>query len=117
MACRSVIICVLVSVLLSRSGRTDESPKTVKLEDRVRTRERLAQPVSVEVDGQPLVRDELLIPFMGDLDGDGRHDLLLGTRSEGRLLVYRNVGSKGSVKLEGPRWFDETVPTGRIPSG
>ena len=80
---------------------------------------RLANPVPVEVDGKPLVREgrALLFPFVGDLDGGGRQDLLLGTDANGRLLVYRNVGAKGGPRLTGPQWFDETVPTGRIPKG
>jgi hypothetical protein len=73
------------------------------------------------VDGKPLVREGGgLVPFVGDLDGDGRQALLLGTPvvyEDGRLLVYRNVGTKSSPRLSGPQWFDALVPTGRIPRG
>jgi hypothetical protein len=73
----------------------------------------------VDVDGKPLAREgrTLLFPFVGDLNGDGRQALLLGTDENGRLLVYRNVGAKGSPRLTGPHWFDDVVPTGRIPKG
>jgi hypothetical protein len=73
----------------------------------------------VEVDGKPLVRDGgALFPFVGAFFGDGRQALLLGTAAkEGRLLVYRNVGTKTSPRLGAPQWFDDTVPTGRIPTG
>lgn len=79
----------------------------------------LAKPVPLEVEGKPLVRERGgLFPFVGDLDGDGRQTLLLGTHYEdGRLLVYRNIGTKVSPRLSAPRWFDDTVPTGRIPKG
>jgi hypothetical protein len=78
----------------------------------------LAKPVPMEADGKPLVRDGgALFPFVGDFDGDGRQDLLLGTAEDGRLLVYRNVGTKASPRLSPPQWFDDTVPTGRIPAG
>jgi FG-GAP repeat len=80
--------------------------------------DRLAPPVRVEADGKPIASDDgVLFPFVGDIDGDGRPDLLLGTREKGRLLVYRNVGTKTEPRLSGPQWFDDTVPTGRIPFG
>jgi hypothetical protein len=89
----------------------------VLAEDRPRVG-RLAGPVPLEVNGEPLVRDGgALFPCVGDLDGDGRPDLLLGTLEDGRMLVYRNVGTKASPRLGAPRWFDDTVPTGRIPAG
>jgi hypothetical protein len=36
---------------------------------------------------------------------------------DGRLLVYRTVGTDSNLRLSGPQWFDDTVPTGRIPRG
>jgi hypothetical protein len=85
--------------------------------------DRLAKPVPVEVDGKPLVSERGgLYPFVGDFYGDGRLALLLGYGGggicdEGRLLVYRNVGTKVNPRLSAPQWFDEMVPTGRIPGG
>ncbi len=81
--------------------------------------DRLAQPVPVQVDGKPLVREgySRLFPFVGDIDGDGREALLLGTEEDGRLLVYRNVGTRSTPRLIAPQWFDDVVPTGRIPRG
>ena len=85
--------------------------------------DRLAKPVPVEVDGKPLVRERGgLFPFVGDFYGDGRLALLLGYggdghSEEGRLLVYRNVGTKTSPRLGAPQWFDDIVPTGRVPMG
>jgi hypothetical protein len=79
--------------------------------------DRLGQPVPVEADGKPLVREGGgLFPFVGNL-GDGRLALLLGTTEDGRLLVYRNVGARAAPRLGAPHWFDETVPTGCIPEG
>jgi hypothetical protein len=85
--------------------------------------DRLATPVQVEVDGKPQVCEPGgLFPFVGDFYGDGRPALLLGYGGagicdEGRLLVYRNVGTRVSPRLGVPQWFDDTVPTGRIPHG
>jgi hypothetical protein len=77
----------------------------------------------VEVDGQPLVRERGgLFPSVGDFYGDGRLALLLGYGGggifdEGRLLVYRNVGTQARPRLAAPQWFDDTAPTGRVPQG
>jgi hypothetical protein len=85
--------------------------------------DRLAKPVPVEVDGKPLVRERGgLFPCVGDFYGDGRLALLLGyggggTCDQGRLLVYRNVGTKINPRLGVPQWFDDILPTGRIPGG
>jgi hypothetical protein len=85
--------------------------------------DRLAKPVSLLADGKPLVRERGgLYPFVGDFYGDGRLALVLGHGAggicnEGRLLVYRNVGTKASPRLGAPRWFDDIVPTGRLPGG
>jgi hypothetical protein len=84
---------------------------------------RLAKPVQVEADGKPLVLEHGgLFPCVGDYYGDGRLALLLGYGGggiceEGRLLVYRNIGTKLNPRLGLPQWFDDTVPTGRIPTG
>jgi hypothetical protein len=75
------------------------------------------------VDGKPLVSERGgLYPFVGDFYGDGRLALLLGYGGhgivdEGRLLVYRDVGTKVKPRLGAPRWFDDMVPAGRIPGG
>src|SRR5262245_51383717 len=53
--------------------------------------DRLGKPVPLVVDGRPL--ESWGTPFVGDFDGDGRQDLLLGEGQQGRLLVYRNVGT------------------------
>jgi hypothetical protein len=105
----AVVVSLLVGPVCALLAPAGDRPKG----------DRLARPVPVEVDGKPLAREgSLLFPFVGDFDGDGRPDLLLGTRDrEGRLLVYRNVGSKTSPRLGAPQWFDDTVPTGRIPTG
>ena len=36
---------------------------------------------------------------------------------DGRLLIYRNVGTRAKPKLGGKQWFDDAVPTGRVPKG
>jgi hypothetical protein len=105
---QAVVVSSLVGPVCALLALADDRPKG----------DRLAKPVPVEVDGNPLVCESgCLFPFVGDLDGDGRQALLLGTLEDGRLLVCRNIGTKVSPRLGAPQWFDDRVPTGRIPKG
>ena len=71
----------------------------------------------VEVEGKPLIVDNYAaFPALGDLDGDGRPDLLLGD-TRGFLKVYRNVGRPGRLRLTAPVRFGEFCDDERIPTG
>jgi hypothetical protein len=120
-------ICLFAAVLTARcdcsaappvSRRAD--PEMQRTADRIEV-DRLAESVLVEAGGMQLLRQRrgyaLEYPFVGDIDGDGLHDLLLGDRERGRLRVFRNVGTAGAPRLAAPVWFDETVPTGSVPKG
>src|SRR5262249_60690431 len=131
MACRAALVGFLAAMLPAGCNRTDVPPRATETEAHKTADpaaaapegDRLARPVPIEVDGKPLERERGgLFPFVGDFDGDGRLALLLGYGGgdicdEGRLLVYRNVGTKVNPRLGTPRWFDDIVPTGRIPGG
>jgi hypothetical protein len=81
---------------------------------------RLANPVTLDVAGQPLVfQGEVYhkqYPAIGDVDGDGLPDLLIGDH-KGRLHVHRNIGTATEPKFTARTVFDDTVPTGMIPYG
>jgi hypothetical protein len=131
MACRTAFVCFLAAVLSAGCNRTDLSPTGTETGGEKSAGpaadgpkgDRLATPVQVQVDGKPLVTEHGgLFPCVGDFFGDGRLALLLGHGGdnicdEGRLLVYRNAGTKIKPQLGAPQWFDAILPTGRIPGG
>jgi hypothetical protein len=82
-------------------------------------RSELAEPVAVEAAGQPIDMEHggHAAPLVVDFDGDGCKDLLVGEIYDGRLRVYRNVGSNAQPKFEGYEWFKAGADLGRIPSG
>jgi len=56
-------------------------------------------------------------PLITDFDGDGVPDLLVGQFGEGKLRVYKNVGSAKAPRFDGFTWFKAGEQEGRIPSG
>lgn len=74
----------------------------------------LLPPLRVEAAGKPLdvERDGHAAPFVGDYDGDGVRDLLVGQYHEGRLRIYRNEGSDTSPIYGEPKMFEGRVPEG-----
>lgn len=51
-------------------------------------------------------------PFVGDFDGDGLEDLLVGQFHEGKMRIYRNIGDSQKPKYENFEWFSGKVPSG-----
>jgi hypothetical protein len=79
----------------------------------------LLPPVPIPVDGRPLdvEREGHAAPFVGDFDGDGVRDLLVGQYFEGRLRVYRNTGTNARPRFESYTWFEVGGQPGRVPEG
>src|SRR5436309_761981 len=78
----------------------------------------LAPPVRLTAAGKPI--DTAVghaAPFVGDFDGDGVPDLLVGQYGEGILWVYRNQGSAKEFKLAAGKKFKDGAKDGRVPTG
>jgi hypothetical protein len=78
----------------------------------------LADPVLVRVGGRP-IDGEIghLAPWLHDLDGDGRRDLLVGQFGGGRLKIYMNVGTDEAPRFETAVDFMAGGEQGVVPAG
>ena len=59
-------------------------------------------------------------PYLYDFDGDGRRDLLVGEfgiAQQGKLRIYRNIGSDTDPKYGEHDWFEAGGTTGAVPTG
>jgi hypothetical protein len=76
-------------------------------------------PVQIMADEKPIdvQRDGHSAPFVGDFDGDGVNDLLVGEFQDGRLRIYRNLGTKAQPRFDQYEWFRAGAELGKIPSG
>lgn len=79
----------------------------------------LAPPVHVLAAGRPLdvERDGHAAPAIGDFDGDGKPDLLVGQYDGGKLRVYRNTAKAGAPRFDTYTYFVAGGQTGRVPFG
>lgn len=78
----------------------------------------LADPVRIEAGGKPIDTEiGHAAPFVGDFDGDGVPDLLVGQFGGGVLWVFRNEGSHAEPQLAAGAKFQADGKEGVVPSG
>jgi len=75
-------------------------------------------PVRLEAAGKPIdTQIGHAAPFVGDFDGDGVRDLLVGQFGDGILWVYRNTGTNSKPRFAAGVKFKDGGPDGRVPTG
>ena len=78
----------------------------------------LAPPVQIMAGDKPIdVTVGHAAPFLHDMNGDGKRDLLVGQFGDGILWIYRNEGSNARPKLAAGVKFKDGKADGRVPTG
>jgi hypothetical protein len=78
----------------------------------------LTAPVQIAADGKPISVDVgHAAPCWADYDGDGKKELLVGQFGEGKLRIYKNLGTATEPRFGSFTWLVAGGKTASIPSG
>ena len=56
-------------------------------------------------------------PYLYDFDGDGKRDLLVGQFGQGKLRIYRNIGTDTDLRFDGFKYFVAGDKEASVPCG
>jgi len=83
----------------------------------VQTGPELDAPFRVMADGEPIDVDVgHAAPFFADFDNDGLKDLLVGQFGDGKLRIYRNIGTRSEPKFSDFFCFQAAGADGTVPA-
>ena len=78
----------------------------------------LLAPVMITAGDKPIdVEVGHAAPFVGDIDRDGKLDLLVGQFGGGKLRIYKNAGSNEKPTFDKFDWFMAGAELGVVPAG
>lgn len=77
----------------------------------------LAAPVRLSAMGKPIDVPGFAAPYFGDIDGDGKKELLVGQLDFGRMRIYDNVGPLDDPTFGDHRWFETEGRVACVPTG
>ncbi len=92
---------------------TADPPRPAGLADELKT------PFQLQIGGKPLdvQRSGHAAPFIGDLDGDGVPDLLVGQFHNGALRAYRGRSAGGERSFGEREWVHADGKLASVPYG
>lgn len=102
-------LCVVVTALGSVPAQNPAAPRPTGL----------APPVRLAADGVVIDTPSIghAAPFVGDFDGDGVRDLLVGQFDGGLLWIYKNIGTDAAPELAAGVKFQDGRKEGTVPTG
>ena len=78
----------------------------------------LAAPLRLEAEGVPIDTEiGHAAPYLYDWNGDGLRDLLVGQFLEGKLRIYKNLGSELEPRFGDLTWFETGGKVVKVPTG
>lgn len=111
------LLALTASVAPTATAKANPAAQTAPA-DRAGRSPELTVPIRLEAAGT-VIDTEIghAGPFVGDFDGDGVNDLLVGQFGGGVLWIYKNVGTNAAPQLAPGVKFQDGRKEGTVPTG